>query len=110
MIVFEFPSCCFSFSTFYIRAAAFLASHTITTLHSSIRPKDLLGEKGRSFDSLQRVYECLQRTALHDKDEVAKYHASTGLYALQEIYADQFALLSLEGDQHSSLIRKLRIV
>ena len=77
---------------FLCRSAAFLASHTISTLHSSIRPADLLGGKGRSFDSFQRVYEALQRTALQDKDEVARYHASTGLYALQDIYAEQFAL------------------
>lgn len=53
----------------------------------------MLSGKGRTFDSFQRVYEALQRTALDDKDEIAKYHASTGLFALQDIYTEQFAAL-----------------
>lgn len=97
------------------RSAAFLASHTISTLHSRIRPADFLGGKGRTFDSFQRVYEALQRTALHDKDDVARYHASAGIYALQDIYAEQFALPAAGqaagslGHLDSSVVEKFRI-
>lgn len=52
----------------------------------------LLGQKGRTYDSFQHNYEALQRAALHDTDDVVKFHASRGLFALQDLYGKMFAV------------------
>jgi hypothetical protein len=87
------------------RAAAHLAAQAILLAQDSLTTEQLLivastGKQttksnpqrgGRTFDSFQHTYEVLQRAALNDTDEVVSYHASQGLYALQDVYEAHFA-------------------
>lgn len=69
-----------------------------------------MGQKSRTFDSFQHNYEELQRAALHDTDEVVKYHASRGLFALQDLYAKMFAIREDSGMMDSRVVDMLRVV
>jgi hypothetical protein len=86
------------------RAAAHLAAQAILLAQNSLTTVQLLSvastgtpnqstpqRGGRTFDSFQHTYEVLQRAALSDPDEVVSYHASQGLYALQDVYEAHFA-------------------
>jgi hypothetical protein len=86
------------------RAAAHLAAQVILLAQDSLTTAQLLSvastgtpnqstpqRGGRTFDSFQHTYEVLQRAALSDPDEVVSYHASQGLYALQDVYEAHFA-------------------
>jgi hypothetical protein len=86
------------------RAAAHLAAQAILLAQDSLTTAQLLNvattgkpnqsspqRGGRTFNSFQHTYEVLQRAALSDPDEVVSYHASQGLYALQDVYEAHFA-------------------
>jgi hypothetical protein len=83
------------------RAAAHLAASAITAAQKNFLAAQLAppGEKsGRSFDSYQRVYDALQRAALHDRDSVVAYHAGQGLCALQDVL-EAVSQAALRGDE-----------
>ena len=69
----------------------------------------LRGKKSRTYDSFQSAYEALQRCALHDTDEVVKFHASKGLFELQDMYAKLFAVRE-GGSAEAQVLEKFRIV
>lgn len=94
----------------FIRAAAYLSSRAITLLCESIGADDvLLGRKSRTYDSFQSTYETLQRCALHDTDEVVKFHASRGLFELQDMYAELFSVRE-DSSAEAQVLEKFRIV
>lgn len=83
----------------------------MTLLCESLGVESLLcGQKSRTLDSFQHNYEALQRAALHDTDEVVTFHASRGLFALQDLYAKLFAVPENTGMMDARVVDMLRIV
>ncbi len=88
-----------------------MASRAITLLCESLGVENLLlDQKSRTFDSFQHNYEALQRAALPDTDEVVKYHASRGLFALQDLYAKMFTVREDTGMMDARVVDMLRVV
>ncbi len=88
------------------RSASYLASHTISVLQESVVAALLdttnasASDGGNSFNTrkgveslLQRVHSALQYAAVHDPDNVVRFHAGHGLCILDEIRRAQFQLL-----------------
>jgi len=105
-----FAVCLSHFRLSSSRAAAYLSSRAITLLCESIGAEDmLLGKKSRTLDSFQSTYESLQQCALHDTDDVVKFHASRGLFELQDMYAKLFAAHE-DSSTEAQVLEKFRIV
>ena len=87
------------------RSATFLTSHMIESLQQTSIAAELSyrgdGERSsrnnRDMEGLQRAHAALQHAASADVDEVVRFHAARGLYALQALLDKQVNSLLLPG-------------